>query len=422
MLETELPERPLSTPSATPIPSKRRRAVITRRGALVVGVTVFLIAFVGLFWKGPELIDGITPAHLGKDDGPKATDVAGLRTALVAGLVGMVGIGTLWLTTATYFTNRAKDREQFKLAQGQFEFAQKTQKQNHTRAQEQFKLAQKQFKLAQETQLTNRTKDDAKALLDREGQITDRYVKAVGLLDSTSVTSRMAGIYALDRIMHDSDKDHATIVQLLAGFIRHHASKTGPWDPFDPPEVPANRDKVGDDVQAALTVLGKRPQRLEEFQIDLTNTYLRGAFLVGARLEGAIFNSADLTGVDLTGAHLAKANFYRARLSAVIASGADLTSTHMSNTYLTGDFVRATLDKSNLERAHIWADLRNATLSDANLAYARLADDIDERKSEVEPSQLLNATVISGTQLPMHLHTDADLTKHIAECDTRWLN
>ncbi|MEU1185189.1 hypothetical protein ABZ464_47805 [Streptomyces sp. NPDC005820] len=43
--------------------------------------------------------------------------------------------------------------------------------------------------------------------LNREGHVTDRYSKAVGQLGSPVIEVRMGGIFALERIMHDSPKD-----------------------------------------------------------------------------------------------------------------------------------------------------------------------------------------------------------------------
>ncbi|MGW3464898.1 hypothetical protein ACWDE9_37375 [Streptomyces olivaceoviridis] len=47
----------------------------------------------------------------------------------------------------------------------------------------------------------------------REGQVTDRYTKAIGQIASDNPVEQLGGIYALERIMRDSPKDHATIVR-----------------------------------------------------------------------------------------------------------------------------------------------------------------------------------------------------------------
>ncbi|GHG63087.1 hypothetical protein GCM10018779_32330 [Streptomyces griseocarneus] len=58
---------------------------------------------------------------------------------------------------------------------------------------------------------------------NREGQVTDRYTKAISQIASDKPVEQLGGIYALERIMRDSAKDHVTIVEVLAAFVREHA-------------------------------------------------------------------------------------------------------------------------------------------------------------------------------------------------------
>jgi hypothetical protein len=227
----------------------------------------------------------------------------------------------------------------------------------------------------------------------------------------------MAGIYALERIMRDSEKDHETIVQLMAAFIRERAPKVD-----YPDDVPWGRTMVKNDVQAALTVLGYRPERTEDFSIDLRNTSLRGANLAGVRMEGVVFALADLMGARLTEAHLAGANFFRATLGAVAAEGVDLCGAHMDEAFMEGGhFHRAKMrDASMREVSLAGADLQDAELGGVNLAHAKLIRDDGTFFALVEASQLLETTVISGTRLPDHLLADTALVKHIADCDEKW--
>jgi hypothetical protein len=62
--------------------------------------------------------------------------------------------------------------------------------------------------------------------LSREGQITERFTKAIDQLgNQTSLDVRLGGIYALQRIAKDSDNDRETIYSVLAAFIRQHAPR-----------------------------------------------------------------------------------------------------------------------------------------------------------------------------------------------------
>ncbi|GIH97903.1 hypothetical protein ACFFMN_27895 [Planobispora siamensis] len=57
----------------------------------------------------------------------------------------------------------------------------------------------------------------------RQGHITDRYTKAIDQLGSDKLDIRLGGIYALERIARDSRRDHPTIMEVLAAFIREHS-------------------------------------------------------------------------------------------------------------------------------------------------------------------------------------------------------
>ncbi|WP_051371256.1 hypothetical protein [Streptomyces sp. 142MFCol3.1] len=99
--------------------------------------------------------------------------------------------------------------------------------------------------------------------ITQEGQITDRYTKAVETLGDDAMDVRLSGVYALQRIMEDSPRDHPTVAKVLATYVRTHTSKP----PKKGGEVPA-------DVHAALTVLVQRDAtRDKSFSLDLRNTH-----------------------------------------------------------------------------------------------------------------------------------------------------
>jgi hypothetical protein len=143
--------------------------------------------------------------------------------------------------------------------------------------------------------------------LSREGQITDRYSKAVEQLGDEKIEVRLGGIYALERLMHDSPDDQPTIMETLAAFVRQHAPHSSrPALPGGgaPPSVP---DHPAEDVQAVLTVLGRRHPVDEERPIDLRRTNLTDADLARATLTGADLTGATLTKGSLSGWRLESA-------------------------------------------------------------------------------------------------------------------
>jgi hypothetical protein len=58
--------------------------------------------------------------------------------------------------------------------------------------------------------------------LDRDSNRTERYTKAVEQLGHASSDIQLGGIYALERIAHDSKRDRGVINEVLSAFIREH--------------------------------------------------------------------------------------------------------------------------------------------------------------------------------------------------------
>jgi hypothetical protein len=166
--------------------------------------------------------------------------------------------------------------------------------------------------------------------LNKEGHITDRLTKAVEQLGATQLSTRIGGLYALERIMRDSAVDHAPVVEIIAAFVRENATDRGEaqdssasWTGPPLPGVP----QLAADVQAAVTVLGRRPERTEPGRLlDLRGTDLRGVLAHGARLRGAIlirarFDHADLGEADFRDARLRQASLRHAWLRPLRCKG-----------------------------------------------------------------------------------------------------
>ncbi|WP_170176230.1 pentapeptide repeat-containing protein [Lentzea flaviverrucosa] len=217
--------------------------------------------------------------------------------------------------------------------------------------------------------------------LSKRGQLTDRYTKAIAQLASEKLAERLGGIYALDHLMRESEADHATVVAVLAAFIRENAaieivSKSGDVDA----EV-ESEPRPRTDVQAALTVLVRRPVRPESGYIDLSNTDLRGADLRWARLQGAYLTRAwlqfaNLSSADLKDSHLRGARLQHAWLVGAGLSESDLIGAELEQANLGGAELRgARLLLANLKGAHLLrADLSRSDLAGASLEGAYLVD------------------------------------------------
>ncbi|MFF3915708.1 pentapeptide repeat-containing protein [Streptomyces sp. NPDC001852] len=371
----------------------------TKRIALTGCLTLLVVGYGLLLWHGPWWIDGshLRRKNLEPADGVVITGFRTMLVALGAGAVAACGL---------YYTHK-----------------------NHRHTEMMFQHT--------------RAKDREQSEIAREGQVTERYVQAIKLLGSESLTERLGGIYSLERIMRDSEKDHSTVVEVLAAFIRQRSEPTE--DNIFSKPVPY----LSEDVQAAISVLGRRPhfdkgsilnldvRRVLNnrfhgamlHRVELAGAHLSGARLSYANLTLANFNEADLRGIELLGAKCAKVSFRRANLQ-----GANLSTALLAD----ADFTGANLTGANLSGA----DLKNATflgagLTGANLMFADLtaADFTHERFGYWTPSsdtakdkdlpeahgltveQLADAFVYRSTELPAHLASDPRVQEVIEKCE-----
>lgn len=243
----------------------------------------------------------------------------------------------------------------------------------------------------------------------REGQITDRFTKAIAQLGEggkDDLTVRLGGIYALERIARDSERDHWPVMEVLTTYVRDPT----PWlsqdlrplkdGPACMEELPTPSEfRLATDIQAVLTVLGRRThthkkgdkQRLNLMNADLRTADLRearlqGANLYKARLEGAYLQDAQLQDTYLRGAQLQRACLQRVQLQ-----GAHLRDAQLQRADLRG----ARLQGAGLQDAQLQgADLRGAQLDRACLAKAQLQG---VQFSGVE--QLLTVKTLYGADL-----------------------
>ena len=214
-----------------------------------------------------------------------------------------------------------------------------------------------------------------------QGHITDRYTKAIEQLgaltadNKPNVEVRLGAIYALERIAFDSPRDHWPIMEVLTAYVRQNApapaqnitkqvQENDAQDTTEENEEPeiANAKKPATEIQAILTVLGRRKRdRKREGkgqQLNLSNSDLCGANFIEAHLDGAIFDEAYLVGTIFDKAHLDGAWFGVAHLA-----GASFLRAHLDGAY----FYKANLTGARFSRAH----LEGAWFNNAHLVGAR---------------------------------------------------
>lgn len=298
----------------------------------LIGFAVIILAV----WQLPSLLYGDV-SQASPDARVQAA--SGFRTALVAGLAGLAALGSLAIANRTY-------------------------------------------------------------RLTQQGQITDRYTKAIEQLGGDKLDVRLGGIYALERIATDSERDHPTVVEVLSAFVREHSQPStgdddnvGDGGPLAPPPEPGKREPTAD-VQAAVSVLGRLPQRRHVARGNLEGAYLDGAQLGSAQLEGAWLRRAHLRGADLDWAQLEGAILHRAHLEGAFLQHAHLEGAELLGAHLEGAYMRM----ANLKEAYlIEANLKGAWLQRSILEGAHL------RKANLESAQLWGANLrganLDGAQL-----------------------
>jgi uncharacterized protein YjbI with pentapeptide repeats len=256
--------------------------------------------------------------------------------------------------------------------------------------------------------------------LTEQGQVTDRYTKAIDQLGSKELEVRIGGIYALERIARDSPRDHPTVMEVLAAFVRDHPRE--PWPPpaaDQPGTDPPQRETRGD-VQAGITVIGRRDR-----QQDRRNIQLSGSDLTGASLEGADLAHVELTGANLTRAWLREANLFASLLSGANLTDAWLRDAKLTDAHLYGANLTGTdLSHADLGRAHFTrANLTHANLTEANLTLAKLInadlDGIDQASYDGVDDGTLPGADLTRADLTHAVLDTADFTGANLT-DARW--
>lgn len=245
----------------------------------------------------------------------------------------------------------------------------------------------------------------------REGQITDRFTKAVEQLGSDKTAVRLGGIYALERVARDSGRDYSTIIEILADYVRERAPRSTDDTPKSLQHVPLPDGKPGPlwaappetDIQAVLKVLARlyHPARMTQGRkLDFRNTDLRRAYIAKATWPEANFANANLTVAIFNDVQMPGANFAGARLlGTIMLVRIDLRGASFAGAVLNN----ANLFEANLIGAKFGTESRHADVAGVNFYGAQL-DGADFRWAEnLTPAQLAEAASTEGVLLPTYL-------------------
>jgi uncharacterized protein YjbI with pentapeptide repeats len=230
--------------------------------------------------------------------------------------------------------------------------------------------------------------------ISRELRTHERFARAVEQLasergdGSPRMEARLGGIYALERLAADSEREYWPVMEVLTAYVRENAA----WSEVEhnySMNAAASAAASGPqrsppaDIQAILAVLGRRKPHAataERRLLDLRGTDLRGANLSGSRLDGMTLHGAHLEQVDATRAILTRSNLREASLAGASLTQVDLEGASLSHANLEGarlngaNLKAADLSGANLGGADLWeANLKGCNLKDADLRGSDLS-------------------------------------------------
>jgi len=291
---------------------------------------------------------------------------------------------------------------------------------------------------------------EAQTKADLQRRTTESFSKAAEQLGSEKIEERIGGIYTLERLAREAVASpqgadaylYWTVIETLTAFVRERA-KWPPTqatmspvrqgdDPLDPGQDYSEVVKLylaghkasvwpselETDIQAVLTVIGRRPdagraceRRLVDL-VDLRATDLRGGDLRDAHLERALFVNAHLEDAFFLDTHLEGAEFSYAHLE-----GAKLPRAHLEGAWLYKAHLEgAILLGTHLEGATVWAaHLEGADLRGAHLERASLSDS-DLTGAQLEGTDLSDVRGLTQAQIDA---THGDETTKLPEGLTR---
>jgi hypothetical protein len=356
-----------TTPSVTAASEgdlpRRQRVWLQRLRRLGMGAfaVALFAALVALFVFAPDFYpEASYPPEA------RATAIGALRTAAMAGFVGLAAIGTLVVNAVNVRINT-----------------------------ENLQVAQAAARAAQ-----------SQVFIASQRQITERYATAVELLGTDNEMSIVGGIYALERLAGDSERDRAIIVEVLAALVRDRAGLPEPqvagaaYQTSDPdPELdldandllPSDRE-LPLSVRTAMTVLGRiaprPPAELGQFDALVGTARIAfaeavrdggaGADLRRVNLRGIDLPHADLRGANLCGADLTNANLAGADLRFASLEGADFTNARLIDTKFMGTCLsQAYFNGADMSAAIFGPGeypIENVTVTDARFDGAQMEE------------------------------------------------
>ena len=212
--------------------------------------------------------------------------------------------------------------------------------------------------------------------------VIERLAKAVELLSSTNPSTRLAGIYSLERLANDLPDESVAIARIITTFITN-------------PSKGVKKDEVRRGFLTLLRIvkkIGPDPFISQESNLNLAGLKLEGFHLKdysfrGFLLSGAKFYNVGFTNIDFAGVNLKGATFKDCYKGGVL----NFTSANLSGSnIITTNFSEAVFVDSKLNRASIeGGSFENADFSNANMENLILRD--TKLSGSIDPPNIKHA-------------------------------
>ena len=267
--------------------------------------------------------------------------------------------------------------------------------------------------------------------VNQEGQITERFTRAIDQLGSEKLEVRLGGIYALERIAKDSEKDTTTVLEVLCSYLREHTagiqSIPADIDYSDPVFVHIQlfnklHMQLSADQKACLSIVGRvcSPEGFSK--------YLKGACIGGTEQVNSSFTNSSFEKSFLCAARFDESNFYNSWFVSAVAVGMDFSSSDCSNiSIIRSDFRYCRALKTNFTNAYlIESDFSGAFLEETYLygtgfKRSRLLGTRMERALGLTKHQIESAIIDRETKLPDYLMDDPEWYEEQIKRSEEWL-
>ncbi|WP_166416074.1 pentapeptide repeat-containing protein [Cochlodiniinecator piscidefendens] len=177
---------------------------------------------------------------------------------------------------------------------------------------------------------------------------------------------RIGGLYALERIAQDSERDHIQIMEILCAYIRENS----PAPNLESIEEQSAHPIPRLDIQTAATIISRRSQkriRLEwqnRFRLNLTKSNLAGVDFSKGNLSAAMFREcyleetsfqkANLEGTQFDRSHMNNSDFMRAKLKGTRFNNCSMKqSKPFSRGLALAEIHSIFVDRAKMEHSHL---------------------------------------------------------------------